>query len=73
MPKKSGRRRNGEARGRQFTRTANRLTRLRARHVAALPWLADTLDWLNLWQPGDTELTDDLSQKAPNNHLSPRF
>jgi len=40
---------------------------------AALLWLADTLDWLNLWQPGGTELTDDVSQTGPNNHLSPRL
>jgi hypothetical protein len=33
--------------------------------------LNDTLDWLNLWQAGGTELTDDLSQVIPNNHLSP--
>jgi hypothetical protein len=49
------------------------LTRLRVRHFTAVPWLADTLDWLNLWQPGGTELTDDLSQTARDNHLSPRF
>ena len=72
MPKRSGRR-SGDETTRRFVRTANRLTRLRACAVAALPWLADTLDWLTLWQPGGTELTDDLSQTAPNNHLSPRL
>jgi hypothetical protein len=49
------------------------LTRLRVRSVTALPWLADTLDWLNLWQPGGSELTGDLSQTAPNNDLSLRL
>jgi hypothetical protein len=70
-PKKSGRRRDDT--GRQFISTANRLTHLRVRAAAALPWLADTLDWLNLWQPGGTELIDDLSQSAANNYLSPRL
>jgi hypothetical protein len=71
-PKKSGRRR-GDDTGQRFTRAANRLTRVRAPAVAALPWLADTLDWLNLWHPGGPEFTDDLSQGGPNNHLSPRL
>ena len=72
MPKKSGRR-SGDDTARRFVRTAHRLTRLPVRGVRALPWLADTLDWLNLWQPGRTDLTDDLSQELPNNHLSPRL
>lgn len=72
MPKKS-RRRSGDDTTRRFIRTANRVTRLRTRAVTAFPWLADTLDWLNLWQPGSTELPDDLSQAPPNNHLSPRL
>jgi hypothetical protein len=71
-PKKSGRRRNGETRAGLFTRAATRTTRP-AQALAALLWLADTLDWLNLWQPGGTELTDDVSQTGPNNHLSPRL
>jgi hypothetical protein len=70
-PKKSGRR--GDDTGRRFTKAANRLTRLRAPAVSALPWLADTLDWLNLWHPGGPEFTDDVSQEGPNNHLSPRL
>jgi hypothetical protein len=72
MPKKSGRR-TGDNTARRFTRTAHRLTRLRVRAAAALPWLVDTLDWLNLWQPGGADLTDDLSQDSPKNHLSPRL
>jgi hypothetical protein len=71
-PKKSGRRRNGETRARQFTRAAARTTRP-AQARAGLLWLADTLDWLNLWQSGGTELTDDVSQSISNNHLSPRL
>jgi hypothetical protein len=39
-------------------------------------WLADTLDWLDLWHPaaaaGD-ELAGDHPAGAPNNHLSPRL
>ena len=71
-PKKTGRRR-GDVTGRRFARAAHRLTRFRLPATATLPWLADTLDWLNLWQPGGPELTDDLSQEGPNNHLSPRL
>jgi hypothetical protein len=70
-PKKSGRRRDDI--GRRFTRAANRLTRLRAPAAAALPWLADTLDWLNLWDFGGPEFSDEGSQSGPNNHLSPRL
>jgi hypothetical protein len=69
-PKKSGRR--GDRTARRFTRAANRLTRLRG-YATAVLWLADTLDWLNLWHPGGTEFTDDLSQDASNNHLSQRL
>ena len=54
-----------------FTKAANQLMPLR--RVPALPGLADTLDWLNLWQPGGTELADDLSQTPANNDLSPRL
>jgi hypothetical protein len=70
-PKKSGRRRNGETRARRFTRAATRTTRP-AQARAGLLWLADTLDWLNLWQAG-AESTDDVSQSVSNNHLSPRL
>jgi hypothetical protein len=73
-PKKSGRRRNGETRGRQFTRAAKRLTRPAQACASAILWLADTLDWLELWHPaaGD-ELTGDPAAGGPNNHLSPRL
>ena len=57
-----------------FRRTAAALIRRIAPRVTALPWLADTLDWLNLWQqPGGTGLTGDLSHAAPNNDLSLRL
>jgi hypothetical protein len=42
----------------------------------ASPWhfgTWDTLDWLNLWQPGVVELADDLPQETLNNDLSPRL
>jgi hypothetical protein len=72
MPRRSGRR-SGDDTARRFVRSAHRLTRLRVRGARALPWLVDTLDWLNLWQPGGADLTDDLSQDSLNNHLSPRL
>lgn len=72
LPKKSGRR-SGEDAAQRFVRTAHRLTRLGTRAVTTLPWLADTLDWLNLWRPGGIDPTDDLSQDSSNNHLSPRL
>jgi hypothetical protein len=72
MPKKSGRRSSDDT-AQRFGRTAHRLTRLRLRGVTTLPWLADTLDWLNLWRPGGIDPTDDLSQDSSNNHLSPRL
>ena len=50
VPKKTRRRSGGDA-SCQFTKAANRLTRFRARTFAAIPWLADTLDWLGLWEP----------------------
>jgi hypothetical protein len=42
-------------------------------YAGVRPWLADTLDWLELWQPaaGD-ELTGE-PESAPNKHLSPRL
>jgi hypothetical protein len=71
---KKSRRRGGDDTARRFTRTAARLTRLRAsRAAAALPWLADTLDWLNLWQPETGEGLDNVPQEPPNNQLSPRL
>lgn len=73
IPKKSGRRRGGETRRGQFVRTATSIARPAEAGASAVLWLADTLDWLNLWQPGGTELTDDRSQTAPNNDLSPRL
>jgi hypothetical protein len=41
---------------------------------ATPPWLADALDWLNLWQPdaGGGDLADQ-PEVAPINHLSPRL
>ena len=75
IPRKS-RRRGGDDTARRFTRAAARLTRLRVRAfrvAAALPWLADTLDWLNLWQPDAGEWLDNLPQEPPNNQLSPRL
>jgi len=42
--------------------------------MGARLWLADTLDWLDLWQPpidaGDALTGEPI---APNNHLSPRL
>jgi hypothetical protein len=74
--KKSGRRRNGETRGPHFRRAANRLTRMRTRpaFAPAMLWLAETLDWLDLWHPGaGDELTGERDADRPNNHLSPRL
>jgi hypothetical protein len=59
--------------GKRFAKAANRLTRLCAPAASALPWLADTLDWLNLWDYSGPEFTDEISQGGPNNHLSPRL
>jgi hypothetical protein len=75
-PKKSGRRRSGDGSARQhFVRAAKRLTRLHVRPVSAaasaLLWLADSLDWLDLWQ--HNTVLDDQPQDTPNNHLSPRL
>jgi hypothetical protein len=37
-------------------------------------WLADTLDWLNLWHPGaGDDLTADRAAERSKNHLSPRL
>ena len=67
-------RRRREDTGRHFARVAKRLTRWRA-FAPPLLWLADTLDWLNLWQPaadtGDEVTADHFD--GPNNHLSPRL
>jgi hypothetical protein len=63
--------------GGMFRRAACRVTR-RARRVpapieAAALYLADTLDWLNLWQ-GDLgdELAHEHQDNDPN-HLSPHL
>jgi hypothetical protein len=74
-PKKSSRRRGGDDTRRHFNRAANKTTRRRTRQAAisAMLWLADTLDWLDLWHPAaesGSELTGDTS--GPN-HLSPRL
>jgi hypothetical protein len=58
-------------------KVARQLTQLRPARAAraALLWLTDTLDWLDLWQypaAGD-ELAGDLDEHGPNNHLSPRL
>jgi hypothetical protein len=72
-PKKSSRRK-GDDSARRFTKTANCLTRLRERSFTALPWLADTLDWLNLWQPGPVDgCAADFSHNPPSNDLSLRL
>jgi hypothetical protein len=47
--------------------------RTRPAFVPAMVWLADTLDWLDLWHPGGGELTGDQPGEGPNNHLSPRL
>jgi hypothetical protein len=72
-PKKSSRR--GGDTSQQFRRTAQKIMRSRARPAAAcgtaVLWLADALDWLDLWHhtaPG-AELSDE--QQAEPNHLSP--
>lgn len=73
---KKSRRRGGDDTARRFTRVAARLTRLRgrtSRAAAALLWLADTLDWLNLWHPETGEWLDNLPQEPPNNQLSPHL
>jgi hypothetical protein len=78
-PKKAGRRGTGEdGAGRLFYRVAQRLTRSRVRPAypaaSALLWLADTLDWLDLWHPaGSIDPANDASQEAINNDLSPRL
>jgi hypothetical protein len=42
--------------------------------AGALLWLADTLDWLDLWHPGaGDELIGEPPAGGPNNHLSPRL
>lgn len=75
-PKKSSRRQEGETRGRQFRRVARRIMRRRLMpqpHGGGALWLADTLDWLDLWQPGGTEVTEELPPATVNDHLSPRL
>jgi hypothetical protein len=75
-PQKSGRRRQGETRARQFRKAARRLMRwpLRRANGTATLWLTDMFGWLNPWQqPAGDELADDRRQAGPNNHLSPRL
>jgi hypothetical protein len=46
-------------------------------YAAAGAFLADTLDWLNLWHHYDAPGSDPASRAAtfhrPSNHLSPRL
>jgi hypothetical protein len=57
-----------------FRRAATALIRRIAPRMTVLPWLADTLDWLNLWQqPGFDGCTDDLSHNRQNDNLSLRL
>jgi hypothetical protein len=76
-PKKSGRRKEGETRGRQFRRVARRITRWRLLSQSddgATLWLADTLDWLDLWHPTTgSEIGGEEADNRPDNHLSPRL
>jgi hypothetical protein len=70
-PKKSGRRRSDDETGRRFRRAAKRLTCQIPACARASLWLADTLDWLDLWQRSahDDVLTEDPAERA-NNDLS---
>jgi hypothetical protein len=74
-PKKASRRRSGEDGARLFKKAATRVTRQALRSVVrafgAPPWLADTLDWLDLWQQNEPAV--DPPQEAPHNHLSPEL
>lgn len=72
MPK---RKRRGEI-GSAFRMAARKLVRralgipAAAYHRAAL-YLADTLDWLNLWHDNGENLTED-TQTGPRDHLYPQ-
>jgi hypothetical protein len=73
-PQPQKRRRREEGVGRHFARAAKRLTRWPA-CASAMQWLADTLDWLSLWQPA-ADAGDELNADSfgsPNNDLSPRL
>jgi hypothetical protein len=75
LPKKSSRR-GGDDAGAHFRRTARAITRIPAyAGAASMLWLADTLDWLNLWHHNDDpagEATSERHDSEPN-HLSPRL
>jgi len=71
------RRRRTEETGRAFRMTARKLLRRAVRipveaYARATGYLADTLDWLNLWHHGDQHFTEDVHH-APSDHLYPHL
>jgi hypothetical protein len=75
QPKKS-RRHSGDDAGQQFVQASRRLSHWPVRPGAAAMarlWLADTLDWLDLWHSGTDELAGEPPESAANKHLSPRL
>ena len=72
-PKKA-RRRRGETG--QFRAAANRITSWRAwlpAATGALAYLADTLDWLQLWHPTIVDEDQDNQADSSPNHLFPHL
>ena len=63
--------------GRAFRMTARKLMRRVARipaevYTRATGYLAETLDWLNLWHHHDEHFAEDV-QPAVNDHLYPHL
>ena len=73
---KRRRRRGGEDTSRAFT-MAKKILRPVFRYPAAqkaLAFLADTLDWLHLWQhDADSNLTEEIHHHPEQNHLFPHL
>ena len=72
-PKKARRRRGDTG---QFRAAANRTTSWRVRLPAAtsaLAYLADTLDWLELWHPTVVDEGQESQADSRPNHLFPRL
>ncbi len=73
---KPRRKRTGEATGRAFRMTANKVMHRAARlpaeaYATATAYLTDTLDWLNPWHQHDHDHDD--SRPAPSDHLYPHL
>lgn len=66
-----------EETGRAFRMTARKIMRRTVRlpaeaYARATAYLADTLDWLNLWHHNDEQFTEEI-QSAASDHLYPHL